>query len=93
MEIGSNFIYRTTRNLMVGRDKPVLSDNEGAKPLPARGIRIERRTNRQGEAQCDERAGQGRTAQDSRAKRDRVVRRGRLARQAPEGSGTWTCCN
>jgi hypothetical protein len=43
------------------------------------------RTNRQGEAQCGERAGQGRTAQDSRAKRDGVAWRGRFARIAPEG--------
>ena len=48
------------------------------------------RTNRQGEAQCGERAGQGRTAQDSRAKRDGVARRGRFAREAPVGCRTGT---
>ena len=46
------------------------------------------RTNRQGEAQCGERAGQGRTAQDSRAKRDGVAWRGRFAREAPVGCRT-----
>ncbi|MBP1150708.1 hypothetical protein JOD69_002551 [Methylocaldum sp. RMAD-M] len=48
------------------------------------------RTNRQGEAQCGERAGQGRTAQDSRAKRDGVAWRGRFAREAPVGCRTGT---